>query len=171
MTDTIFRNSTPSIPEPMSTDPDVEPNKVGASEGYDGSEPIEILEDQGRDILLESLGIEDEVNNIPQEDKEMHQEVKSYLKDIVKQKGLTPTIEAFKRVLGDIKFEMGLDYEADPHVVLDRIGGVIQAWKQLTFIRNPQEKRSLFMKLARAQSSSEMNKMVFEEMEKKSVWQ
>jgi len=172
MTDTIFRSvPEPSIPLPMADGSDSQKNDVAPAEGFLGTEPIEVFEDSGKDILLSSMGIDDEVENMPSEDKEKHQEVKFYLKDIIKQKGLSPTTSSFKRVLDDIKFDMGLDQEADPHVVLDRIGGVIQAWKQLSFIRNPEEKRRMFMKLGKAKSSLEMNRMVFEEMERRSVWQ
>ena len=65
---------------------------------------------------------------------------------------------------------MGLDPDSEPSVVLDRIGGVMKSWKSLTFVKDPHEKRKVFMKLARAQDSKEMNKIIFEEMEARSIW-
>lgn len=162
--------SEPAI-EPVSSLPDPEVNNVGAEGNYQDEAPIEVLENEGKDVLLMALGIDDRINNIPSEDREYHTDVKNYVMKIIEQRGLTPTPQVFKNVLESLKWDMGLDTEADPSVVMKRIGGVINAWKDLSFIRNPQEKRAIFMKLGKAQSSEQMNKIVFEEMERHSVWQ
>lgn len=162
-----------TAPEPLNYPPDIPTpkNEIGAEVSLPDSEPLEIREERGGDIVLESLGIDDSISNLPQEDRENVSEVKSYIKEIIKSKGMSDTVGNFKKTLDTVKSEMGLDPEADPQTVLDRIGGVVKAWKELSFISNPKEKRSFFMKLARMESSSEMNRLVYQEMEKRKVWQ
>lgn len=133
--------------------------------------PIEIIESEGKDVLLNALGIDDRINNIPSEDRKFHNEVKDYILNVIEKKGLSPTQKTFNSVLETIKSDMGLSSESDPTVVLSRIGGVIDAWKNVSFIKNPQEKRSIFMKLGKAQSSEEMNRIVFDSWERAKIWQ
>ena len=117
------------------------------------------------------MGITDEINNIPSEDREYHNEVKEYVMKIIDKKGLTPTQTTFNSVLNGLKEDMGLSQESDPSVVLQRIGGVINAWKNVSFIKSPEEKRSIFMKLGKANSNEEMNRIVFEAWERAKIWQ
>ena len=137
---------------------------------HDDSEPVELRDREGS-IVLEALNIDEDVNSIPSEDKANLQEVKNYVLEIVKTKGLSPTVSAFTKTLNGLKSEMGLDEEAEPSIVLDRISGVVKAWKNLSFIHDPEEKRRIFFRLANLKSSQEMNKEVFRLMEKQSVWQ
>lgn len=171
MSDAVFRSFSPSIP--TSSDPVSEPTPVtDAPEGdFHDVAPIEVMEKEGKDVLLMALGIDDRINNLPEEDKKYHSDVKKYVNSIIKERGLTPTPSVFKNVLNDLKFDMGLDYEADPSKVIERIGGVIEAWNELSFIRDPREKRQVLMKLGKAESSEEMNRIVFEEMSRRRVWQ
>ncbi len=163
-----------SAPEPQAEKislPEPKKNEYGSDENLIDAEPLEMREDRSGDIVLESLGIDDSLRNLPEEDQENVGEVKQYVKDIMKSKGVSETFGNFKKTLDSIKSEMGLDADADPQIILDRIGGVVKAWKSLAFITNPKEKRSFFMKLAKLDSSSEMNRLVFEEMNKRQVWQ
>lgn len=171
MTETVFRTSSPP---PVSTQPTIEPpkNDRGASFNESDLEPVDLREQStGVDVVLEALGIDDSISSMPDEDKSNAQDVKKYVTDIMTAKGLLNNFANFQKTLGEIRGEMGLDEGADPTIVLDRIGGVVKAWKNLSFIKNSQEKRSIFMKLARQPDSKSMNKLVFEEMEKRSVWQ
>lgn len=122
------------------------------------------------DAILESLGIGDKASDLPSEDIGNLKEIEGYVRELLSNKGVTPTKSSVDKTLKTLKEDMGLDENADPQVVLDRIGGVIKSWKQLSFITNPREKRSLFMKLANATDSKEMNRLVFEEMSRKAVW-
>jgi hypothetical protein len=70
----------------------------------------------------------------------------------------------------NIKEEMGLDDFVDPDVSLERMGGVVKAWKEINFISDPQERRSLFMKLARQPDTKSMNRLVYQEMNKHTIW-
>lgn len=159
-------------PEVATSSPDTfVPNEAGSEGSYHDVAPIEVLENEGKDVLLNALGIDDRINNIPEDGKENHTKTKDYVLSIIKSRGLSPTQETFNYVLNDVRYEFGLSNESDPQTVLERIGGVVDAWKNLSFIKNPQEKRQVFMKLAKAQSSSDMNRMVFEEMERRKVWQ
>lgn len=150
--------------------PDPEPNTIGAEYNESDIEPIELRENRGGDILLEALNIDEPVENLPEEDRENLKESKQYILDIIKKRGDSPTMGVFKQTLDDIKAEFGLTDNADPSTILQRIGGVVKAWKNLSFITSPQEKRRLFMKLARSSDAKEMNKIVFDEMERYSVW-
>lgn len=133
-------------------------------------EPIEIREEGGKDALLDSLDIDDSLENMPEADQENHKEVKQYILDVIKKSGDQPTMGAFKRTLNDIKADMGLSEDADPSTILDRIGGVVKSWKALAFVKNPSEKRSILAKLMRATDSKEMNRIVFDSMEASHVW-
>ena len=129
-------------------------------------EPI----DENKDSLLDALDIDDSLDNLSEEDRENHKEVKQYVLDIIKKSGDSPTMGAFKRTLNDIKADMGLSEDSDPSTILDRIGGVVRSWKSLSFIKNPLEKKSILSKLMRASDSKEMNRIVFDSMEARSIW-
>lgn len=172
MISTTFRSVSEPVAQPVvERGPDPEPNNTAADGNFQDIAPIEVLEAEGKDVLLMALGIDDRINNMPAEDQSAHEEVKRYVMQVIDKKGLTPTTEVFKNVLDGLKWDMGLDQEADPSTVLKRIGGVIDAWKNVSFIKNPQEKRSIFMKLGRARSNEEMNRIVFESWERAKVWQ
>ena len=134
------------------------------------NEPVEFRDKDGS-IVLEALNIDEDINNLPSEDKGNLQEVKNYVLEIVKSKGLAQTVNSFTKTLNGLKNEMGLEDESEPSIVLDRISGVVKAWRNLSFIKDPGEKRDIFIKLAGLKSSQEMNKEVFRLMEKQSVWQ
>lgn len=168
MTETIFR--TPSVPttgETVSTEGvEPEPNIWGTDEDLGSSEPVENYEQ----ATLQSLGIDDSPSNLSEEDKYFLTEASQFLLGIIKEKGLSVSQKSFNRVLGDLKYEMDIDIDAEPSVVLNRIGGVASSWRDIGFIKDPKERRSLFMKLSRLQSSNEMNRLVFEEMEKRKIY-
>lgn len=161
-------------PEPQQSQsiptPDVEVDKNRPISGESEKEPIEIREEGGRSIVLDALNISDNLGVLPEDDKAKVGEVKEYVLKIMESKGLGPTVGAFKRVLGEIKGEMGLDQEAEPSIVLDRIAGVVRAWRDMSFISDPVEKKSIFMKLANMKSSGEMNKEVFRLMSDRKIW-
>lgn len=163
-----------TAPEPVAERvniPEPKKNEIGASENVEDLEPIENREQSsGQDIVLEALGIDDIVSNMPESDQDNLREVKKYVLDVIKSKGLSSTTKVFKDQLEKLRFEMEIDPDTEPSVVLDRIGGIVKAWKGLGFISDPKEKRALFMKLARQGSSREMHRLVFEEMEKRKVW-
>lgn len=168
MTETVFRTSTPAvIPAPS----EFVENKTGVTSNELDIQPVEEYErESGKDIVLESLGIDDSLANMPEADRQNVPEVKKYISEIIKSRGLVDNKENFSKVFNEVRDEMGLDPNTEPSVVLDRIGGVISAWKSISFIRDSKEKRSIFMKLARQPDSSSMNRLVFEEMEKRTVW-
>lgn len=132
-------------------------------------EPIEYAKID--DTVLNALGIDDIAHNMPDEDQANLREVSHYLTDIIKSRGLEQVSSSYTKVLNDLKFEMGLDKDAEPSVVLDRIGGVVRAWRDISFIKDAKEKKALFMKLAKQPDSKSMNKLIFTEMERRSVWQ
>jgi hypothetical protein len=66
---------------------------------------------------------------------------------------------------------MGLDPDTMSQVVLDKLGGIVRAWKSLAFMTDDKERRNLFYKLARLGTAKEMNDAVFEQMNKQKVWQ
>lgn len=164
MTDSIVR----SIPDATQEAPQVL-NEL--AEGKHGATDIieEPLTDS-TDAILESLGIGDNAGDLPTEELNNLKEIEGYIADLLSNKGVTATKSSIAKSLTALKEEMGLDENADPAIVLDRIGGVIKSWKQLSFVTNPSEKRSLFMKLANASTSKEMNRLVYQEMEAKKIW-
>jgi hypothetical protein len=148
-----------------------EPDKRHVASGESENEPVEIRDTGGRSVVLDVLWINDTLNNLPEEDKNNVSEVKNYILGIIQAKGVNPTVSVFKDTLDSIKGEMGLSNEAEPSKVLDRIAGVVKAWRNISFIKDPQEKKRIFFKLAKLNSSAEMNREVYKIMEDYEVWQ
>jgi len=169
MSNTVFR--TTSDPVPPIPGPEEEPNKQGAEYELEDIEPIDEREKRNGDIVLETLGINEDIKSLPEEDRGNLKEVKDYVLQVVKSRGLKENYASFQKVFREIQEDFGLEPEAEPSVILDRIGGVTKAWKSLTFVKDPADKRRIFMKMSRARSSSEMNKILFQEMENYKVWQ
>jgi hypothetical protein len=161
MTDITFRTSTPAQVTEARPDAPLNDTQITTS--------IEPIPDDGSAVMV-ALNIDDSIKSLPEEDRNNLMEVNKYVNDILKVKGIEPTMGNFKNTMDSLKWEMGLDTQADAQTILDRIGGVVKSWKQLSFIKNPQEKRALFMKLARQPSSKEMNQIIFETMTAHSVW-
>lgn len=167
MSDVVFRSL--EVPEPsentaVASEP--EPNIWGTEEDLGTGEPVEDYEA----AILRAMHIDDDTENMSDEDKSYLKDVSQYILGIVKERGLSVTQRAFDRVLRDVRIEMGIDPEAEPSSVLNRIGGMVSAWRDISFIKDPKERRSLFMKLAKMSSSSEMNKLVLQEMDKRKVY-
>lgn len=168
MADSAFRTASDSsgpLPQP---EYEVDDSSVGYEE--QDIEPLDIRESRSGDVLLDALGLDDDVSNLPDEQKENVLEVKQYVKDVLKQKGRSDTVDSFNKTLSELKEYVGLDENADPDVVIDRIGNLIKSYKSLAFVTDAKERRSLFMKLAKQESSQEMDRMVFEEMTRRNVW-
>ena len=169
MSGTIFRSSDPPVKPPSAPEPEREEH--GMEIPIEDVEPIEEREKRTGDILLEVLDINEDVNNLPEEDQKNLKETKEHILDLVEAKGLKRNFESFKETFEELIEEVGLTKNAEPSVILDRIGGVIRAWKSLSFIKDPKEKRRLFMKLARMETSKDMNKLIFQEQESRKIWQ
>jgi len=168
--DVTFR-SAPVVSAPTPPGPEPEVNNQQVQSGEDDREPVELRETHGVSVVLDALGIDDRIDNLPEDDKSRVSIVKDYVMEIVKSKGLSPTVGAFKKTIDGLKEDMGLDQEAEPSVILDRIAGVVKAWKNLSFIKDAKEKKNIFYKLARLSSSSEMNKEVYRLMSDYKVWE
>lgn len=172
MADVVFREAPPPVIEKPKVDlPEPEVNKSHVDSGESDNEPIEFRDTNNRSIVLDALNIDENINNLPAEDRSNLQEVKDYVTGIIKSKGLSPTVGVFKKTLNSLKSEMGLSKESDPAVILDRIAGVVKAWRNLSFIKDAEEKQRIFIKLAGLGSSKEMNKEVFKLMEGYEIWQ
>jgi hypothetical protein len=159
-------NQAPEVSQPKSNLPEPKLNEVGAKEDVSALEPVE----DGQQAILEAMGIDDEVRNMPKADQDNLGEVKQYIYNILDGKGLSPTVGSIKKALTILKEEMGFDEEAEPSVILDRIGGIVKAWRNLSFIKDPKERKSLFMKMAKMESAREMDQFVYEKMEEVKIW-
>lgn len=167
-----FRTSaTPTIEPAQSIVPTEEyiKNDVGAEENFEDIEPV--TKSNVGEIVLSALGIDDDLSNIPSEDADNLEDVGRYLETIVSKKDLKPTKAVYERVLTDVIDELGIDKDTEPSVILDRIGGMTRAWRDLMFVRDAKERRSVFMRLARLGSSKAMDDFVLREMEAREVWQ
>jgi predicted RND superfamily exporter protein len=138
--------------------------KTNVGQSEDTSEVLEPITNSETG-LLGVLGIDEALGNLPPEDRQNLTEVGKYIEQILKQKGVTPTSKSFAKAVNDIKMEMEMDFD------IERVGSMVRAWRDVGFVKDPAQKRSLFMKLARAKSSKEMNNIVFESMERSKVWQ
>jgi len=168
--DTVFRSiSSESTPTIQSTESEYIPNDSGGVESADDIRPLDDY--QKGESVLEALDIDDSISNMPENDKNNIGEVENYIKDIIKNKGLTPTAKTFKRVLNDVKGEMGIDKDTEPSIVLERISGVIRGYKSLSFIKDPSERKRMFMKMSKMETVKEMDSYIMEQMERGQVWQ
>jgi hypothetical protein len=172
MANVVFRGAPPPAVEQPTVDiPEPKRNNEEVQSGESDNEPVELRDTGGRSVVLDALNINENLNSLSQEDKANIQEVKDYVLQIIKSKGVSPTVSAFKKTLDNLKGEMGLAEESEPSIILDRISGVVKAWRDLSFVKDAGEKKRIFFKLANLKSSKEMNKAVFDTMSKYNVWQ
>jgi hypothetical protein len=125
---------------------------------------------QSDEVVLRALGYDESILDIPSVDQENLHEVREFVNQVVKDKGLKPEASSYKKVLEDLRNDMDLDLNTDPSVVLDKVAGVIKSWKSLAFVKDARDKRVILMKLAKAPDSKTMNKIVFDAMERSQVW-
>lgn len=142
---------------------EIKPSLIGAEQNLSDIEPV--TGDNKSDVLLKAMGIMDDVSNLSDEDSTNLEEVSRYLSDLVDKKGLQKTKGVFERTLKDVMVEMDIDPDTEPNVVLSKIGNVVRAWRDLSFIRKPEERRRMFMKLARMESAKDMDALVIKAME------
>ena len=142
-------------------------NKVGPSTDI-MPEPIE---SEGMpQVVLDVLGIEGNVKDLPSEEVSNLREISAYLEEQLTQHGKVPSALTMGKKLDEIKAELEMDDDTEASVVLDRLSGVVKAWKGLGFMTDPAQKRSMFMKLARCKDSTEMHKLVFKNYESSGAW-
>lgn len=121
--------------------------------------------------VLAGLGIAESPDQLPSEMQSDIETIKDFVVDTLKSKGLNMDSTSYTRVLTDLKEQLDLEPNTHHSIVIDRLAGVIKGYRNLVFIKDPKERKTLFMKLARLPDSKSMNKMVYSEMEKRSVWQ
>ena len=159
----VFSSVSTSVDTPVVSEQQ-EPNLRGA-------ESLEEPLSDTADELLGLFDIQDNLNNLDSESRENLNEIDAHLKQVMRKRGLTPTKSNLSKVLSEVKEEMGLDADVDPDLAINRIGNVLKSYRDIAFIKDPAERRSLFMKLARMQSTKDMNKLIHETMTKYEVWQ
>lgn len=164
--DTTFRSVT-ETPLVESTPSEFTENKVGASVA-DLPEPIS--SENSANTVLDVIGLEDNIFDLPSEEQSKIQEIAGFVQDIIKAKGKNPTTLSYAKEIDELKAEVGLDYEADPMEAIERLSGVIKAYKNLAFLGD-RDRKSMFMKLAKMPNTKSMNELVFKEMNNRRVWQ
>lgn len=163
MSDSVFRQvvveSAPEAPTMAEIKPEIKGELVDTSFNPDAD-----------NLVLETLGISDELKNLPEETKENLNVIEEFIGELMKSKQLKTTSEAFRDTLKNVMADMDIDPHTEPSVAIDKIGGVIKGWKNLSFISDPSEKRKIFMKLAKLPDSKSMNKLIFDEMNRREVY-
>lgn len=162
--DTIFRQAPSEPAETKLYEREPENKNTGADQGM--PEPVDTH--SMPQVVLDVLGIDGNVKDLPSEELGKLQDISSYLQDSLSKDGKTPSIKTLGTKLDQIREELDMDEDTETSVVLDRIGGVVKAWKNVGFMKDPAQKRSLFMKLARCKDSKEMHRLVFSEMDRQS---
>jgi len=163
----IVATKSVDIPDIQENTDEFIPNEKGASENVGDLEPV----NDGDVAILDALGIDDSLDNLPDEDIGNLADARNYIEGIMEQRGLPKTQGGYKKAMSYVKEKLDIDAEAEPSFVLKKLGGVVRAWGGLSFVSDPAEKRSMFMKLARMQSSDEMESYLLKAMESKRVWQ
>lgn len=143
------------------------PNERGAQENIGDLEPVENADS----TVLSALGIDDSLENLPDEDRGNLADARGYIEGIMEQRGLPKTQGGYKKAMEYAREKLDIDAEAEPSFVLKKLGGIVRAWKGLSFVSDPSEKRSIFMRMARMNSSDEMESYLMKVMESKRVWQ
>ncbi len=162
--DTIAKSiSTEAPATPLPVDPG--DNTVG---NYDA--PDNTPHESGDGTVYELLDAGNNPTSLPQEVQESIKDIEGYIYDSLSKRGVPPTEANLKGELTKLKYDMGLDPQATPETVIDRIGGVVKAWRDLSFIKDASEKKQIFFKLANAPTSKAMNEIVFKAMENHQVW-
>jgi hypothetical protein len=152
-----------SVPEKI-----IEPSELGAEENVEDIEPV--TSSNRSDIVLKAMGVLDEASSLSEEDSSNLDEVTRYLTDLVSKKGLQTTKGVYERTLKDVMAEMDIDPDTEPSRVLSKIGNVVRAWRDLSFIRSPDDRRRMFMKLARMDNAKDMDALVIKAMEENEVF-
>lgn len=164
--DSVFRSITPATQATeasVPSIPDIKPE-------IHSETPDTSFNSEGDSLVLDALGVQDNLSSLPEESKQNISEIEEYISEIMKGKQLKTTSEAFKSTLDKVMEDMDIDPNTEPMAALDRMGGVIKGWKNLSFITDPAEKRRIFMKLAKLPDSKSMNKLVFNEMSRREVY-
>jgi len=99
----VINRSTPDVGSDIP-----ESNNQGANVDLPSSEPIELREERSGDVLLESLGIQEDVKALPEKDKENLKEAKNYIYDLMKVDGLKNTVGSFKKTLDKVMGQIEL---------------------------------------------------------------
>ena len=161
---TSFREPAPeAVQEPVAAE-EHEKDDTGLEESVEGLEPATDR------IMLDSLGIEYGESNLSQSDKENFNEVRNYLYNYMGEKGLAKTSGGIKKAIEAAKTDFGLDEEADPQSIIERIGSVAKSYRSLSFVKDLDERKGILVKLLSAGTVREMDRIVFEMMEKKKIW-
>lgn len=163
--DTTVRTISTDKPAPQVNN--FKENKVGAQENIDSIEPVENTEE----YLLSTLGVDDLLVNLPEEDKSYLSEISSYLKDMLSKDGINPTKGAYDRALNKLKESLNLDPDTDASTAIKKIGGLVKSWKSISFIKDLGERKRILSKLSQAESVESMDKLIFDEMNKLKIWQ
>ena len=168
MTDITFRQISTEVPAETRLYQDgPKDNKVGPSTDI-MPEPIE---SEGMpQVVLDVLGIEGNVKDLPSEELSNLREISAYLEDQLKEHGKIPSALTMGRKLDEIRAELDMDDQTESSVVLDRLSGVVKGWKSLGFMTDSAQKRAMFMKLAKCKDSKEMHKLVFKNYESSGAW-
>lgn len=158
-----FRQPVGEQPETRTYQDGAKDNKIGPSTDI-MPEPID-----GASMpqsILDVLGINGNARDLPSDEMSNLQEIASYLEESITKSGKVPSIKTMGSKLDEIREQLDMDDDTEASVILDRVGGVVKAWKGLGFMTDPSQKRSLFMRLARCKDSKEMHRLVYHEMDK-----
>lgn len=160
---TLFREETHE--EPITPVKEEEPNIYGTEEDVEDIRPVESDQD-----ILRALGIADDLKVLPEDDFQDLQELKGYLYSYMEEKGLPKTFRGLKNGIESLKEQMELHEEADPQMVIKKIGGIAKSWKALSFVSDVKDRKKILFKLVKATTPKEMDAIVFEEMTKRELW-
>lgn len=154
--DLTFKTASSDDPQVQTTSDFVQ-NEHGITEN--------IVEDTSQTILG-LIGLGDVFKNLPADEKGYIKSIGDTLDSLVDKRGLNRTTEVYNRLLGELRDDMEIDPDTEPAIVLDKLGKTLSAWRDMSFMRDPSERRRVFMKLARANTSKEMDSIILDTMEK-----
>lgn len=141
---------------------------INADVSISNDEPIE--RDNSLTSTLDALSISEGYKELPQDAQEQIEAISNYAQEVLKKSGQEMTIGNMKKTIEGLKEEVGLPEGASPDTVIERLGNVINSWRMISFIPDMKARRSVFMQLAKADSASKMNEIVFKSMDNYKVW-
>lgn len=156
------------IPVDDSPKPEVKKDRSGEMPASD-LEPI--TKENSAETILNLMGIDDNPEFLSESDMSNLKDVADLIESMVKQKGLQEIKASYEKVLEKFMEDLEIDKLSEPSKALEKMAKCIDAWKSLAFLRDPKERRSIFMRLGKLSDAKEIDSSLMQIMESRKVWQ
>lgn len=123
------------------------------------------IEDRNQTVA-ELVGLTDIYTDLPETERDYIKSISDTLNSLIAKRGLQANSDVYKRLLTELKDDMEIDADTEPVIALEKLGKTLNAWRDVSFMRDSGDRRRIFMKLARAETSRDMDRIILDTMEK-----